>query len=130
MALTLEEIMGSSQGGTAGTPAAERGLTLDQIQGKPPEEPTTLDNIKGFLSSPESWKDMGKRSAGMVAAAGDLVAGVPGMAVAVGSGLGARTYAAVTGESRKVQDLASEEGQQLVPEWATQPLQTIVKTLG
>ena len=75
-------------------------------------------------------KDTGERLGKGVAAAADMFLGIPGQALAVGANLGARGAAFVAGESRKVQGLAGEEAEQLIPEGLKTPIQTFIKTLG
>ena len=75
-------------------------------------------------------KDTGERLGKGVAAAADMFLGIPGQALAVGANLGARGAAFIAGESRKVQGLAGEEAEQLIPEGLKTPIQTFIKTLG
>ena len=130
MPMTLSELMGTPAAAPDATVAQGRGVTLSELTGAPAPERTFLGDLKGFLTDPESWKGMGATAGKTALGAADLILGIPGQALAVGAGLGGRIAATAAGESRKIQDLASEAGHELIPEWATQPLQTAAKILG
>ena len=123
-------ITGSAKVGDASVPSTTQFMDERAITGVAPPEPGFLDNLQGALSDSGFYKDVGKTAARVGLAAADMVLGVPGQALSVGASLGARAYAAVTGESRKTQDTASELAKGLIPGSLTAPLQTIAKSLG
>lgn len=111
--------------------APPKGLLSDaDVFGGEALEQSFRDAAKPSALIGRGLKDTGERLGKGVAAAADMFLGIPGQALAVGANLGARGAAFVAGESRKVQGLAGEEAEQLIPEGLKTPIQTFIKTLG
>ena len=116
-----------------GKPQAAGGMQfVDEYSatGVPPKPATFLENLGGFLTDADSWKEMGQKAAAVGLGTVDLVAGVPGMAASAVANLAGRTVGAVQGLSRKEVEAKGLEYRSYIPEGFVTPLQTAAKALG
>jgi RNA polymerase sigma-70 factor (ECF subfamily) len=86
--------------------------------------------VKDFVTDSEEQKTYAKTLGKGTLMLGDMFAGIPGQALALGANLGGRLAATAAGENRRTVELAGEAGEELIPEWMKTPLQTASKILG
>lgn len=117
----------SVEGKTAAPAEGKKLIAFEEGLGLPP--PKQDPSIMGALKDKGFWKDVGSRIGTGTLAIGDMIAGVPGQALAVGADLGVRAYALATGQSRRITDMAVEEAHAMIPQELSMPLQTLNKII-
>ncbi len=131
MSLYLDEaaITGVAPKGEKGAAPPPKGATfLDEAQ------ITGVDPIdaeaKAGPSLASLGADIGKRAVSLAASTGDMILGAPASLASKFLNVGARAFAAATGESRAIQGQAGQLAEHLGPlEGLKTPLQTLAKTL-
>lgn len=105
-------------------------MSVEEAAGMPKPEPTFLENLSGFLTDADSWKDMGKKAAQVGLGTGDLILGIPGMAAGVVANMGGRAVGVAQGKSRKEVEETGLRARSYIPEGFVAPLQTAAHALG
>lgn len=115
---------------------ASRNLSMEEFTGapgaKPAVDPFSKEGLDAQLRSDmvESFKEKAKRFGLNAAAAVDLVAGLPGQALAVGADLGGRLAAFGQGGSRSDMEWAGKATASMVPKSLTNPIEQLMHVAG